>query len=120
MIFRSGNNEVTLLLFFIALLIFIVAAINFTIFSTALTPLRIKSINTQKVLGSSDRLIRNALLAEAAIVSLIAWSISLVLVWMLGRATALPFVEADLSILKNLPIVLITGGVALKTGVVAG
>ena len=120
MIFRSGNNEVTLLLFFIALLIIIVAAINFTNFSTALTPLRIKSINTQKVLGSSDRLLRNALLAEAAIVSLIAWSISLVLVWMLGRATALPFVEADLSILKNLPIVLITGGVALLTGVVAG
>ena len=120
MIFRSGNNEVTLLLFFIALLIIIVAAINFTNFSTALTPLRIKSINTQKVLGSSDRLLRNALLAEAAIVSLIAWLISLVLVWMLGRATALPFVEADLSILKNLPIVLITGGVALITGVVAG
>ena len=120
MIFRSGNNEVTLLLFFIALLIIIVAAINFTNFSTALTPLRIKSINTQKVLGSSDKLLRNALLAEAAIVSLIAWLISLVLVWMLGRATALPFVEADLSILKNLPIVLITGGVALITGVVAG
>lgn len=120
MIFRSGNNEVTLLLFFIALLIIIVAAINFTNFSTALTPLRIKSINTQKVLGSSDRLLRNALLAEAAIVSFIAWSISLVLVWMLGRTTALPFVEADLSILKNLPIVLITGGVALLTGVVAG
>lgn len=120
MIFRSGNNEVTLLLLFIALLIIIVAAINFTNFSTALTPLRIKSINTQKVLGSSDRLLRNALLAEAAIVSLIAWSISLVLVWMLGRTTALPFVEADLSILNNLPIILITGGVALLTGVVAG
>lgn len=120
MIFRSGNNEVTLLLFFIALLIIIVAAINYTNFNTALTPLRIKSINTQKVLGSSDRLLRNALLAEAAIVSFIAWSVSLALVWMLGRATALPFVEADLSIQNNLPIILITGGVALLTGVVAG
>lgn len=120
MIFRSGNKEVTLLLFFIALLIIIVAAINFTNFSTALTPLRIKSINTQKVLGSSDTLLRNALLAEAVIVSLIAWLISLVLVWILGEATALPFVEADLSIQKNLPIVLLTGLVALMTGVVAG
>ena len=101
-------------------MIIIVAAINFTNFSTALTPLRIKSINTQKVLGSSDTLLRNALLAEAAIVSLIAWLISLVLVWMLGEATALPFVVADLSILKNLPVVLLTGLVALMTGVVAG
>ena len=56
--FRSGNKEVTALLFGIALLIVIVAAINFTNFSTSLTPLRIKSINTQKVLGSSDTFYR--------------------------------------------------------------
>lgn len=36
--FRSGNKEVTALLFGIALLIVIVAAINFTNFSTSLTP----------------------------------------------------------------------------------
>lgn len=59
-IFRSGNKEVTGLLFFIALLIIIVAAINFTNFSTSLTPMRIRSINTQKVLGSSDAVLRCA------------------------------------------------------------
>lgn len=94
--FRSGNKEVTALLFGIALLIVIVAAINFTNFSTSLTPLRIKSINTQKVLGSSDTLLRRSLLIEAALISFIAWLVSLVIVWGLDWAEALPFIEADL------------------------
>ena len=84
--FRSGNKEVTALLFGIALLIVIVAAINFTNFSTSLTPLRIKSINTQKVLGSSDTLLRRSLLIEAALISFIAWLVSLVIVWGLDWA----------------------------------
>ena len=87
--FRSGNKEVTALLFGIALLIVIVAAINFTNFSTSLTPLRIKSINTQKVLGSSDTLLRRSLLIEAALISFIAWLVSLVIVWGLDWAEAL-------------------------------
>lgn len=119
-IFRSGNKEVTMLLFFIALLIILVAAINFTNFSTSLTPMRIKSINTQKVLGSSDAVLRRALLIEAAIISLVAWLMSLFVVWLLGRTEILPFVDANLDIMKNLPIVLLTGGVALVTGVLAG
>lgn len=119
-IFRSGNREVTLLLFFIALLIIIVAAINFTNFSTSLTPMRIKSINTQKVLGSPDAVLRRALLAEAAIISMISWLLSLFIVWILGRTEALPFVDANLAIVSNLPVILLTGVVALFTGIVAG
>ncbi|WFE84274.1 ABC transporter permease [Parabacteroides chongii] len=119
-IFRSGNKEVTMLLFFIALLIIIVAAINFTNFSTSLTPMRIKSINTQKVLGSPDAVLRRALLAEAAIISMISWLLSLFIVWILGRTEALPFVDANLAIVSNLPVILLTGVVALFTGIVAG
>ena len=111
--FRSGNKEVTALLFGIALLIVIVAAINFTNFSTSLTPLRIKSINTQKVLGSSDTLLRRSLLIEAALISFMAWLVSLVIVWGLDWAEALPFIEADLSLVSNLPIVFLCGIVAL-------
>ena len=118
--FRSGNKEVTALLFGIALLIVIVAAINFTNFSTSLTPLRIKSINTQKVLGSSDTLLRRSLLIEAALISFIAWLVSLVIVWGLDWAEALPFIEADLSLVSNLPIVFLCGIVALVIGWLVG
>ena len=119
-IFRSGNKEVTWLLFFIALLIIIVAAINFTNFNTSLTPMRIRSINTQKVLGSPDCVLRRALLAEAAITSLVAWLASLFIVHVLATTGTMPFIEADLSIIDNLPIVLLTGVIALVTGILAG
>lgn len=118
--FRSGNKEVTTLLFGIALLIIIVAAINFTNFSTALTPLRIKSINTQKVLGSREGVLRRALLAEAAFICLVSWLVSLGIVWGLSTTNALPFVEADMRLAANWPVVLISGVIALLTGVVAG
>lgn len=64
-------------LFAIAFIILLIAGINFTNFSTALTPMRIKSINTQKVLGSPDSVLRMSLLAEAVIVSMTAYIISL-------------------------------------------
>lgn len=120
MIFRSGNAETTHLLFCIALLVIIVAGINFTNFSTALTPLRIKSVNTQKVLGSSDTVLRGAFLAEAVIISMFAWLLSLLIVWMLAEAALLPFIDANVQIAAHLPLVLLSGLVALGTGMVAG
>lgn len=117
---RSGNIEVTLLLLGLAFLIVIVAAINFTNFSTSLAPLRIHSINTQKVLGSSEGLLRRVLLTEAVLISLIAWAISLWIVWGLERTEALPFLEADLDFSVNLPILFVSGAIAIVTGVIAG
>lgn len=120
MVVSSGNREITYLLFFIALLIIIVAAINYVNFSTALTPLRIKSINTQKVLGSPDRTLRSSLVLEAIVISLIAWFFSLLMVWGLNITNVLPFVAADLQLVSNLPILLLTGGLALLVGIIAG
>lgn len=120
LLFRSGNREVSFLLFGIALLIIIVAAINYTNFSTALMPLRIKSINTRKVLGSSDTVLRQSLLTEAIVISFVAWLLSLFIVWILQVTSVLPFVEADLGLASNFPLVLISGVVALVTGLVAG
>lgn len=119
-IFRSGNREVTLLLFGIALLIIIVAAINYTNFSTSLMPLRIKSINTRKVLGSPESVLRRSLLMEAIIISFIAWLLSLLLVWVLSVTSALPFVEANLDLARNIPLILLSCLVALATGLIAG
>lgn len=119
-VFRSGDKDVASLLFCIAMLIIIVAAINFTNFTTALTPLRIKSINTQKVLGSSQSFLRRSLLFEAGLISLAAWIVSLGIVWGLNETSALPFVEASLRFETNIPIILLSGILALVTGIIAG
>lgn len=118
--FRSGNREITDLLLVIALLILVVAAINFTNFSTALTPLRIRSINTQKVLGSSEGMLRRALLAEAAVTSIVAWLVGLFIVWGLKVTESLPFIEADLDFSENIPVLILSGVIAFLIGLIAG
>lgn len=117
---RTQSPDTVRLLFCIAWLILLIAAVNYMNFSTALTPMRIRSINTQKVLGSSARSLRLSLLVEAAGICLLAYLLSLVWVYLLSRGQLLSFVQADLGLLANLPLVAVTGAIALLTGVLAG
>ena len=119
-IFRSGNADVTRILFAIALLILIVAAVNYTNFSTAMTPVRMKSINTQKVLGSSTAMLRLSLLAEAVIICLLSWAVAILIVAGLTDGMMLSFIDADIAPLHNIPLIGLTGAVALLTGIAAG
>lgn len=116
----KASKSTMLVLFAIAIVIVVIAGINFTNFSTALTPLRVRSINTQKVLGSSYRILRGSLLIEAVLISLIAWLIGLWIVWGLDRTVALPFLEADLDFSVNIPVIVVSGLIAMLTGIIAG
>jgi putative ABC transport system permease protein len=119
-VISSGNKDVTNLLFLIALLIIVVAVINYVNFSMALTPMRIKSINTQKVLGSLDSTLRRSLIVEAAVISVASWLLSLFIVWELNEASVLPFISADLHLMANMPVLLLSGSMALVIGIIAG
>jgi putative ABC transport system permease protein len=118
--FKSGNASLVRILFSIALLVIIIAAINFTNFSIALSPMRIRSINTHKILGASTSTLRTAMTCEAVFMSIIAWIASTGIVAWLGNAKALPFIEADTNPLHNIPLMLMTGGVAIASGLIAG
>ncbi len=118
--FRSGSKDTTNLLVGIGLLIILIAVINFINFSTALAPLRIKSINTQKVFGSPDSRLRRALLSEAIITSLAAFLLSLAIIYVLAYTSLLAFVDADLSLTGNTAIILFAGCIACLTGWLAG
>lgn len=61
---KTGDRSTMVLIVSIGLLIIIIACINLINFSTALAPVRIRSINTQKVLGSSNWELRRALLTR--------------------------------------------------------
>lgn len=117
---KSGNKETTNLLIFIALITIVLAAINFTNFSTSLTPLRIKSINTQKVLGCSTSLLRFSLLIEAIGISLISYMMAIFIISVLNQTSLLTFMEADLLLTHH--VLLLWGGavVALFIGLIAG
>lgn len=117
---KSGNPETTRLLVVIAFLIIVVAAINFTNFSTALTPLRIKSINTQKVLGSPDAVLRLSLLVEAMGIAFLSFLLSLFLIYLLNRPEILAFVKADLTLANNVELLVSVGALSLVVGLIAG
>lgn len=119
-VIKSGNPQTARLLFVIAILIIVIAAINFTNFGTALTPMRVRSINTQKVLGSSDAMLRVTLLMEAVLMSLLSYFIALFIVWSLGRSELLSFLDADISLAANLPLLAWAALLAVGVGVVSG
>ncbi|MDH6313540.1 putative ABC transport system permease protein [Parabacteroides sp. PFB2-10] len=116
----KASRQTLLVLFAIAIIIVVIAAINFTNFSTALTPMRIKSINTQKVLGGDPSAIRSSLIFEAIGISLLAYLIALGILAILPFTPIAGLLDASLSIGKHLIIV---GGallIALLTGFFAG
>jgi putative ABC transport system permease protein len=98
----------------------VIAAINFTNFSTALTPMRIKSINTQRVVGVRRSTIRGALVVEVVAIGFLSFLVSLVLVSMFNGTTPARLVNGDMSLGAH---PLLVGGsalLALLTGFFAG
>ncbi|MDL2222261.1 ABC transporter permease [Parabacteroides sp. OttesenSCG-928-N08] len=104
----------------IALAILTIAGINFTNYNMALTPLRIKSINTQKVLGASQTQLRAVLLAEGVVVCFIAWLIALGMVYLLSLTSFTTLLDADMTLGKHLPLLMGSAILALLLGLFAG
>jgi putative ABC transport system permease protein len=117
---KIGNRGTTNLLFWVALFIIVIACINFVNFSTALAPLRMKSVNTQKVLGRSAGSLRAGLIFEAAGMSILAFFFSLLIVWGIGKTEMLSFVVADITISGHLPLVILLSVLSLVLGVISG
>lgn len=117
----KGSKTSILILFSIAMLIIFIAAINFVNFSTSLTPLRIKGINIQKVLGSSQGKLRFALVSEAVGISLIAFVVAILIVSLVDNGGMMEsLLSADISLQANISVVAMSLMTALAVGLVAG
>ena len=116
----KANMQTLMILFAIAIVIITIAAINFTNFSTALTPKRIKSINTQRVLGARQSALRSALIYEAVIISFLSYLVALLFVYIFNSTPLARLVDADLSFSAQPFIFGGTALVALLAGVFAG
>ncbi len=113
----KASRQTVRVLFAIAFIILLIAGINFTNFSTALTPMRIKSINTQKVLGSPDNVLRLSLLAEAIIVSVVAYLISLGMLFVASKSFIASLLDADMAFSAQSEIIVVTAIISLVVGV---
>ncbi len=104
----------------IALAILIIAGINFNNFCVSLAPMRIKSINTRKVLGSSSASLRCSLVAESIINTAIAFLISVLMVHLVGHSEISSLIDGNISLGENIPIVVGVAIVAVLLGAVIG
>lgn len=116
----KGNKTMVFVLFTIAVLIVVIAGINFTNFSNALVPMRIRSINTQKVLGGSDNTLRCAMLVEAVAICLFSFILSLFIVKGMANTWLADMISGELSLDANIPLLIGTGVLAALTGLLAG
>ena len=116
----KASKQTLLILFAIAIVIVAIAAINFTNFSTALTPMRIKNINTQRVLGARRNSLRFIIASEAVVIAFLSWLLAVLSVSLFSHTQPANLVDADLSLAAHPLIVGGTALVALLTGVFAG
>ncbi len=119
-IMKGGDRQTTYLLIGIAFLVIVIACINFTNIYLALVPIRIRSINTQKVLGNSNSHLRLTLVAEAMLTAFLAYLLSLAIVFNLQEFHMLDFVKADIRFSSHVPLLIEVGMLSLLVGMIAG
>ena len=114
------SPQTMMLIFSIAFVILAIAGINYTNFSTAISPLRMKNVNTQKVLGATTGELRRALVIEAVLVSLLAYAIGILILWNLEKSALTTLVNADICVWHHPYLLAITAGIAVLLGILAG
>lgn len=117
---KSVSRSSVYLLICFSLLIVVIAAVNFMNFTLAETPLRIRSINTQKVLGASTASLRGSLLAEAVIISLLAFAGAMAMVYLAHDLGLQKLVQGSILLQDNLWLVGITLLISIVVGLLAG
>ena len=114
-----SENSVYLLICF-SLLIVVIAAVNFMNFTLAETPMRIRSINTQKVLGATTAKLRGSLMAEVVLISLIAFLMALGIVYAAHDLGLQQLVQGSILLQDHLPLIGLTLLLSIVVGMMAG
>ncbi len=115
-----ATRQTVIVMISIAIVILVIAGINFTNFNTAISPLRMKNINTQKVLGATNGELQWALIVESVLVSLFAFVAGVFILWNLEHTGINQLVKADICVWHHPYLLLITVGIAALVGALAG
>ncbi len=114
-----GNRLTTYTFIAIALLIILIAMINFVNFFFALIPVRIKAINTYKVFGASTLRLRLNFIVEALGLVVTALAGAAILVGLFAETPMVDQLSTSVTFSENLTIALLVVVVAIAAGIVA-
>lgn len=112
---RSGSKTTTYTLLAIAILVIVIAFINFINFFFALIPVRLRSVNTRKILGASRSTLAGSIIAESAVMILIALIIAACVVKLFCISTLASLIPCSALLSENVGMAVFTavGGLVL-------
>lgn len=117
---EKGNYATTCSLMVLSILILLIAIINFINFSMASVPLKMKSINTKKVLGCSPWILRAQQVGEAVMLASVAYLTAVLIVNILSGTTFNSLVSGSLKTINTPSFFVIGFGTSAATGIIAG
>ena len=115
---KTGNLTTTYTLLSVAILIIVIAGINFFNFFLALVPSRIRAFNTRKVFGSSNLRLRIGVVAETLGLVILALLIGAVLVLLFADSPLSDYITTDIFSADNLMLTIVLIGIVLLIGVI--
>ena len=114
-----GNRSTTYTFVAIAVLIIVIAMINFVNFFFALIPVRIRAINTYKVFGASTFRLRMNFVLEAVGLVATALAVAAIFVGLFAVTPMVNQLSTSISFSNNWGIALVVVVVAIAAGIVA-
>ena len=120
-IWKTGSRKQMWMLICISILVMLIGGINYATFFTSLAPMRVKAVNTRKVLGSSIGKLRGELILEAVLFCFAAFAIALAAIspvsrWLVSQGVS----DMAFDFASQFSLILITGSVSIIIGLVSG
>ena len=115
----KGNPAILFILELSCVLVIVIAAINFLNFVLAESPMRIKSVNTRRVLGEGVARLRLGMIAETVLTALIAYGLALVVCALVAKQPT-ELLLGSLALGDHTVLLAITALLAVAVGIVAG
>ena len=116
----KGNKTTTLTLFAISILTLIITLINYVNFFMAQVPVKLKSVNTRKILGSSRFSLVMSFIWESAVLVAISLIIAIVIITLFKNSTYANLVDCPIDFGRHIPICIITVVAALLMTAISG
>lgn len=100
----QGNSTTTYTLLAIAILVIVIAFINFINFFFALVPVRMKSVNTKKILGASRGRLAGGFVGESVVMVAVALAIAAGCVKLFCGSSLASLLPCDASVSQNVTV----------------
>lgn len=116
----KGNRNLVAVLLGASIFVLLVALLNFVNFTLAQAPVRMRGINTRRVMGASVGSLRLGLVLENVALALVATLLAALWVWLFASSSAcMRLMSGSIGPETHMPLALLTLGAALVVGVLS-